>query len=786
MPLRLDPLLVFCGSSLQEEVQFLNRDCNGRQVEYLSYLTGKTERDKAMEQAMAELLSQVTGRPVSEEDLDRLAKQSLSETPSIENILGPARPEYPQAGGFEILGQLGSGGMGVVYLARQISLGRLVALKMLPADLADDDAALARFRREIRLLSKCNHPHIVKILTSGTMPDGRLYYAMEYIPGVDLESVWREVSHGDAGLAAQSLGGTTWAKAVRTAAQKQRSKIGRSRMHGEGSTAPAGERQRGPLAFGTSGDKGEGGAGAVACAAPSSAGGPAAGETAGETPAIPDLPLPPLPPLPDQETDPGGYVRHVVGLVRDVARALQTVHEQNLVHRDIKPANLMLTPDGSRIVLMDFGLAKGQTTGLTKTSAGGLLGTLRYAAPEQLARTKIQVGPTVDIRALGVTLWELLARRRAFGDAEDESSLTSAVLHRDLPPLRKIDRTLDRDLEAIVARAVERDAADRLQSAQTLADYLDLYLNAQPVPIRKAGAGELLWRWTREHKALVGMAAAALLVAVVMLGGFVIRLDAEKRKLEAANQRETAARKEAERNLKQALGYIMGTITVLERDDVIAFRNDPLYGLMHNVLAEEIDHFAKGLPQSEFGETVRLLSEVERLEMLNARYKIDMGIPRDLREQFAKTQCILEKFFRAHPAEAWVEVVLGQTYMREAQRLSAINRDDEARVRLVDAFDRFERHAIPNEPGGRDAVFAAAEAVRLLAALQSGGTKADAALVNRIDRTLSMLDRLGAAASRAGGEDDPYERFQYVVALANARCESPSACLRPRPARRGA
>ena len=84
--------------------------------------------------------------------------------------------------------------MGVVYLARQLSLGRLVALKMLPADLAGDEVALARFRREMRLLARCDHPNIVKVLASGTLPDGQLYYAMEYVPGCDLEQVWRELS----------------------------------------------------------------------------------------------------------------------------------------------------------------------------------------------------------------------------------------------------------------------------------------------------------------------------------------------------------------------------------------------------------------------------------------------------------------------------------------------------------------------------------------------------------------------------------------------------------------
>ena len=72
---------------------------------------------------------------------------------------------------------------------------------------------------------------------------------------------------------------------------------------------------------------------------------------------------------------------------------------------------------------MDFGLAKGQSLELTASRAGGLLGTLRYAAPEQLAAASLKVGPAADVRGLGVTLWELLTRRRLFAEAEDERQL---------------------------------------------------------------------------------------------------------------------------------------------------------------------------------------------------------------------------------------------------------------------------------------------------------------------------------------------------------------------------
>jgi tetratricopeptide (TPR) repeat protein len=186
-----------------------------------------------------------------------------------------------------------------------------------------------------------------------------------------------------------------------------------------------------------------------------------------------------------------------------------------------------------RVVLMDFGLAKGRDLELTSSRAGGLLGTLRYAAPEQLAAASLRVGPAADVRGLGVTLWELLTRRRLFAEAEDERQLATMVHDQDVPRLRTVDPGFDRDLEAIVARATERRVADRIATAARLAEYLQLYLDGKTLPIRPPTILELAGRWAHKNGAALGTAAAFLILATILAIATKVASDAQFRRLQA-------------------------------------------------------------------------------------------------------------------------------------------------------------------------------------------------------------------------------------------------------------
>ena len=633
VPLRLDPLLAFRESETSDEMLFLNRDRNGKQVEYLSYTTGRTERNASMGPALVAMLGKL-----------RQPREGSSVDNAIEGASQPAfeGTSATHKGDYEIIHELGRGGMGVVYLARQASLGRTVALKMLSPELAGDEVALSRFRREMRALARCDHPNIVKVLASGTMPDGSLYYTMEHVPGCDLEEVWRALSADTSGRSSSSLGSLTLTDTVRTLAGRERRARGKGMAAGDSSNATA------DVSRSTEQVSAEGVAtasvvtGSVSTpSVPSTSVVMASDETPVPAPSSRSEVARRAAELTD---DPGGYVRRVAGLIRDAALALQSVHEQGIVHRDVKPANLMLTADGSRVVLMDFGLAKESSAQLTSSRAGGLLGTMRYAAPEQLAAASLNVGAPADVRGLGVTLWELLTRKRLFSDAADEKQLAMKVHETDVPRLREIDPGFDADLEAIVARAVERRASDRIQSARLLADYLQSWLDGKPIPLRVPNTTELMRRWMREHKALGGSAIGVVVALCLGMAGTTWQ-----------SIRATRAEKRATANEQRAIDQSNRA----ERERAIAEKRFDLVRSLANVFLFETYDRIRYLPAS--GDAVTHLIGVadQYLQQLQSEGRDDPRLLYDIGAGYIKLADIQSQQARRDETLATLQKALG-------------------------------------------------------------------------------------------------------------------------------
>lgn len=271
---------------------------------------------------------------------------------------------------FEIIDMLGRGGMGVVYRARQVSLDRQVALKVLPVSgrhAAAESTAVTRFRTEAQAAARLHHTNIVPVYAQGECDHG-YYYAMELIEGTSLDRMIRQRS--------QLL---TWAP-ERSTSGSEPDPVARTLTEWSGPPAPSDEKI----------------------------------ETE-----------PQAPPLRRTLTD----YRHLAGLVAEVADGLEHAHQSGVIHRDVKPHNLLLGRD-NRLHIADFGLAR-LTDQPHLTMAGDVMGTPSYLSPEQVRANGHEVDHRTDIYSLGVTLYELITWRHP--SAARRANRSSAASARSSP-----------------------------------------------------------------------------------------------------------------------------------------------------------------------------------------------------------------------------------------------------------------------------------------------------------------------------------------------------------------
>jgi tetratricopeptide (TPR) repeat protein len=236
-----------------------------------------------------------------------------------------------------------------------------------------------------------------------------------------------------------------------------------------------------------------------------------------------------------------------------VAEALEYAHRQGTLHRDIKPSNLLLDGRGT-VWVADFGLAKAaDSDDLTHT--GDIVGTIRYMAPE---RFEGRCDARSDVYALGLTIYELLARRPAFAKS-DRAELIRQVTHEAPPRLRSLDPTIPRDLETVVHKAIEREPARRYADAAAVAADLRRFVEGRAIRARRVSALEHAWRWGRRNRAVAGLAAAAFLamaVGTAVSTGLAIRARRAVAAERAANTAERAANAEA-RAREEEMGAVL-------------------------------------------------------------------------------------------------------------------------------------------------------------------------------------------------------------------------------------
>ncbi len=277
-------------------------------------------------------------------------------------------------GRYEILEEIGKGAMGIVFLARDPLISRLVALKTfhLGSEVGEAERYQyrARFLREAQSCGILNHPNIVTIHDVVELDEsGSAFLAMEYVRGTNLKRVLQQAGKPDA--------------------------------------------------------------------------------------------------------------HFVVGVISQIAAALDYAHSKGVIHRDIKPANILLT-DENHVKITDFGIARFNTSNLTHD--GQLLGTPNYMSPEQIRGGDLD--SRADLFALGVVVYEMLTRQKPF-HGESLTTVTHRIVYGSFDPPEEYMDDVSPELLGLLEKAMAKDPADRYQKAQDLAEDLRTHLPVQSSKRRK-------------------------------------------------------------------------------------------------------------------------------------------------------------------------------------------------------------------------------------------------------------------------------------------------------------
>lgn len=321
-------------------------------------------------------------------------------------------------GEFEIIRELGRGGMGIVYLARQPTLGRMVALKIIPQAAGLSEVTRSRFLREAAALASLSHPNIVPVFAAGE-EGGILFIAMEYVEGVSLAEILDAVR----ACPADGKASDVWRATVAGTSAKA------ERISGRG-VGPARTLDR-------------------------------------------------------------EYIRSCCKAAIAVARALHAAHAKGIIHRDVKPGNIIIDRDG-RARLLDFGLAAINTQPHV-TVSGEFFGTPNYVSPEQARGQRDRIDCRTDVYSLGATLYECMTLAPPFDASSTPEVLTRLV--RDEPtPARTVNRSIGRDLNTIVMKAIAKAPHDRYATVGAFADDVGRHLDDRPILARPISAPARLVR----------------------------------------------------------------------------------------------------------------------------------------------------------------------------------------------------------------------------------------------------------------------------------------------------
>ncbi len=447
--------------------------------------------------------------------------------------LEPAPALGMPLGDFHLLREIGRGGMGVVYEAEQLSLGRRVALKVLPFASTLDAKQLQRFKNEAQSAAHLHHPNIVQVFATGC-ERGVHYYAMQLIDGHTLAAFIAELraqaqgEHKSAEVLTTLYQGALPIPVAQQAANRQRQPTGESAPDSRATAAAAAPLAMPPAAL-------------------------------RETNPVAGMPT-------EGAVTQASFFQLAAWLGIQAAEALEHAHQLGIVHRDIKPANLLMDGRGN-LWVADFGLAHCQSqAGLTMS--GDLVGTLRYMSPEQALGQRLLVDHRTDIYSLGVTLYELLTLEPPFAGNDRQELLRQIAFEEPMPP-RRLNKAIPTELETIVLKAMAKEPVERYASARDLADDLRYYLEDRPIRAKRTTWTQRLRKWQRRHRAAVATGIVSFILLLIAIAAALaisnVRITQEKNQKDEALQQKDEALQQSRANQQTATRRLKQTLQVIDR-----------------------------------------------------------------------------------------------------------------------------------------------------------------------------------------------------------------------------
>lgn len=405
-------------------------------------------------------------------------------------------------GDFRLRREIGRGGMGLVYAAEQISLGRPAAVKILPFTAVLDPRQLQRFKNEARSAAMLDHPNIVGVYAEGC-ERGIHYFAMRYIEGQSVAELLEELRERrglDPHSSSQRVDGPV--KSGQDGGSQH--KYSGEQKYKEANPEKDDDREH-----------------------------EATRSTERDTNRQ-------LKNVISTEVSPHSHTffQTVVGLMIQAAEALEHAHQMGILHRDIKPSNLMVDCSG-HLWITDFGLAMIQSDP-SLTLSSDILGTLRYMSPEQIQGRRRVMDHRTDIYSLGVTLYELLALSPPYQGADRQELIRNIIADKDPKRPRQINKAIPKDLETIALKAMAKNPTDRYANAQELADDLRRFSHDRPIKARGPSWLDRTTKWSRRNKPIVAAATILLLSAAIAGPIFSVKQMAARRQAQAQRNRAEA------------------------------------------------------------------------------------------------------------------------------------------------------------------------------------------------------------------------------------------------------